>query len=268
MSIIIKAKNLSCNSGKQFLLHDINWEVKEGEHWLIFGMNGSGKTTLLSMIAGFKVPSAGNLEVLGQSFNKETIFNLRRQIGWVSSSFFDKYYHHEIVLQIVLSGLFGTFNIDYTVTDQEVRRAKALLCALRLEDKINLPFDFLSKGERQNVLIARALINNPKILVLDEPGTGLDVLARAHMQNTVASLAKNGKVTILYVTHYLEEVQNFMGKTLLLRNGCVFSQGDTAQVLTKENLSRLLGEDVSVKHVADGSMTLQLTSYDSGIQLQ
>ncbi|MBO5115644.1 MAG: ATP-binding cassette domain-containing protein [Peptococcaceae bacterium] len=258
MQTIIKTNELCYKSGRRFLINHINWEVKEGEHWLVFGMNGSGKTTLLSMIAGYKSPTSGTLEVLGKQYDKEHIFALRKEIGWVSSSFFDKYYANETALRIVLSGLFGTFNIDYDVTDADVRRAKALLRELRMEGKMNRPFNSLSKGERQNVLIARALITQPKVLVLDEPGTGLDIRAREHMMNTVRALAESKKVTIIYVTHYPEEVQPFMNKTMLLKNGRAFAKGDTESVLTSENLSILLDETVHVAQNADGSVTMDV----------
>ena len=258
MQTIIKTNELCYKSGRRFLINHINWEVKEGEHWLVFGMNGSGKTTLLSMIAGYKSPTSGTLEVLGKQYDKEHIFALRKEIGWVSSSFFDKYYANETALRIVLSGLFGTFNIDYDVTDADVRRAKALLRELRMEGKMNRPFNSMSKGERQNVLIARALITQPKVLVLDEPGTGLDIRAREHMMNTVRALAESKKVTIIYVTHYPEEVQPFMNKTMLLKNGRAFAKGDTEAVLTSENLSILLDETVHVAQNADGSVTMDV----------
>ena len=258
MQTIIKTNELCYKSGRRFLINHINWEVKEGEHWLVFGMNGSGKTTLLSMIAGYKSPTSGTLEVLGKQYDKEHIFALRKEIGWVSSSFFDKYYANETALRIVLSGLFGTFNIDYDVTDADVRRAKALLRELRMEGKMNRPFNSMSKGERQNVLIARALITQPKVLVLDEPGTGLDIRAREHMMNTVKALAESKKVTIIYVTHYPEEVQPFMNKTMLLKNGRAFAKGDTESVLTSENLSILLDETVHVAQNTDGSVKMEV----------
>ena len=258
MQTIIKTNELCYKSGRRFLINHINWEVKEGEHWLVFGMNGSGKTTLLSMIAGYKSPTSGTLEVLGKQYDKEHIFALRKEIGWVSSSFFDKYYANETALRIVLSGLFGTFNIDYDVTDADVRRAKALLRELRMEGKMNRPFNSMSKGERQNVLIARALITQPKVLVLDEPGTGLDIRAREHMMNTVRALAESKKVTIIYVTHYPEEVQPFMNKTMLLKNGRAFAKGDTESVLTSENLSILLDETVHVAQNTDGSVKMEV----------
>lgn len=256
MQTVLKVNDLCYKSGRRYLLNHINWEVQKGEHWLIFGMNGSGKTTLLSMIAGFKSATSGQLEVLGQHYDSASIYVLRKKIGWISSSFFDKYYKEESALQVVLSGLTGTFNVDDTITDADVRYAKALLWELRMGEKLHQPFGLMSKGERQNVLIARALITKPEILVLDEPGTGLDVYARVHMMNTVRMLAENAGVTILYVTHYPEEIQCFMNKTLLLKNGRVFAQGDTATVLNSKNLSVLLNESVVVQRTENGSISM------------
>jgi iron complex transport system ATP-binding protein len=125
--LIVEVRDLCCKLGKQYLLNHIDWNVYEGEHWAIFGTNGSGKTTLLSIIAGFKSPTCGTLSVLGQEYNEENIFELRRQVGWVSSSFFDRYFKNETVLQIVLSGLTGSFNITYEISDADVRKAKKLL---------------------------------------------------------------------------------------------------------------------------------------------
>lgn len=258
MQTILKASELCCKSGKRYLLNHINWEVKSGEHWLIFGMNGSGKTTLLSTIAGFKSPTSGQLTVLGQQYDRDTIFSLRKKVGWVSSSFFDKYYRQEQALQIVLSGLSGTFNVDYGVSAQDVRYAKALLRELRMGDKMKQPFCLMSKGERQNVLIARAMITRPQILVLDEPGTGLDIYAREHMMNSVRMLAESGQVTVLYVTHYPEEIQPFMNKTMLLRNGRIFAQGNTEQIMTSENISALLQEQVQVYRNDHGTVEMRV----------
>ena len=259
---LIKAQKLCVQSGRRFLLNTINWEVKRGEHWLVFGLNGSGKTTLLSAVCGFKPPTSGHLEVFGQTYSNANILSLRQKIGWVSNSFFDKYFSHESALQIVLSGLTGTLGLDFSLTDAQVRQTKALLGELRMQDKMNTPFDLLSKGERQNILIARALIARPDILVLDEPGTGLDVYAREHLLSTVRELAAAGQVTIIYVTHYPEEIQPFLNKTLLLRGGRVFASGDTAQIITSENISRLMNEDVTVTREPSGHihMTLQAPS--------
>lgn len=243
---LIQAEDVCYKSGKRYLLNHINWEVHKGEQWLLFGMNGSGKTTLLTAVAGFMPITSGKLTVLGETYNSENIYRLRKKVGLVSSSFFDKYFHNELPLHIVLSGLFGGFSVGYEVQDEDIRLAKHLLAELRMGDKMKMPFCRLSKGERQNILIARALISHPEILVMDEPGTGLDFYAREHMMQTVKQLAESGKVTVLYVTHYPEEIQPFMNKTMLLRNGRVFAQGDTENVLTERNISQLVNEPVTI----------------------
>ena len=164
---VIKVENLCCKSGNRYLIHNINWEVKKGDHWILFGLNGSGKTTLLSIIAGFHAKTAGKVEVFGTGYTDENILKHRSRIGWVSSSFFDKYLSWESALNIVLSGKFGTLSVDFDVNDEDVVLAKKILTELRLGEKINQPFCLMSKGERQCVLIARALIAKPEILILD-----------------------------------------------------------------------------------------------------
>lgn len=238
---VIMAKGLCCQSGRQYLLKDINWEIKRGEHWIVFGMNGSGKTTLLSIIAGYKKYTTGELSVLGQTYTNENILELRKKIGFVSNSFFERYYKQESVLDIVLSAQSGMFGLVGIIDDRLVRHAKHLLEELHLKDKISYPFALLSKGERQNVLIARALLLQPEILILDEPCTGLDLLAREHLQNTISELANKTNMTIIYVTHYVEEILPVMEYSLLLKHGHCWGQGETRVLFTKEKFSNFLG---------------------------
>lgn len=260
---LIQISDLSLQSGKKFIIRDINWEVNAGEHWLVFGMNGSGKTTLLSMVAGFNAPSSGSLKLFGENITNDNVFAMRRQVGWLSNSFFDKHVSHESALNIILSGLSGTLGVRFHISDEDVGRAKALLKELRIADKLNTPFYYLSKGEQQNVLLARALINKPRILVLDEPGAGLDIYAREYMLNTVEDLAKDESMTVIYVTHYADEIRPFLNKTLLLKGGRIFAKGDTKNVLTTTNVSALLNESVRVNqdaHTQRVCMTLDAPS--------
>lgn len=256
---IIEINNLSCKSGYRYLLHDVNWKVKPGEHWAVFGMNGSGKTTLLSIIAGFKHYTEGNVKVFNEACTNENILEVRKRIGWVSSSFFDKYYSRESALNIVLSGKCGTLGVQEGITLDDVRFAKDLLCALNLEDKINRTFDMLSKGERQNVLIARALISNPDILILDEPCTGLDIYNRSYLFDTIDKLAKKKKLTIIYVTHYVEEIIPLFDNVLYLKNGRVFAQGTRQEMLEESMLENLLGYPVTILPDEDGTFRLKVT---------
>lgn len=257
MSVMIKAENLACQSGRKFLIHQINWEVEKGDHWILFGMNGCGKTTLLSIIAGFKGHTKGKLQVFGQEYNEENIFELRKRIGWVSSSFFDKYLSWESALSIVLSGVSGTLSLSKDITDADVKRARKLLKELRLGDKVDQPFALMSKGERQCVLIARALISNPEILILDEPGTGLDIYARDYVLRAIDDLAKHSDMTIIYVTHYAEEILPSFDKTMLMKDGRIFKQGLTKELFTNEIFSEFMEYESEVTQ-QDGFVDIKM----------
>ena len=255
---IVSLKRVSCKSGYRYLLRDISWEIRPGEHWVVFGMNGSGKTTLLSILAGFKHHTAGEVSVFGEPFSNETILETRKRIGWVSSSFFDRYYSRESALNIVLSGKCGTLGLDDTITLSDVRRAKALLTELKLGEKVNHTFDMFSKGERQNILIARALISNPDILILDEPCTGLDVYNRSYLFSTIEELSRKKDLTIIYVTHYVEEITPLFDKALMLRSGHIFAQGKTEDLFTEDMLTELLGYPVEITQESDGTYRLHV----------
>lgn len=248
---VVEVKNLSCLSGSQFLLNNISWTIHRGEQWVVFGRNGCGKTTLLSIIAGYKRYSSGKLEVFGQNYSAENILGIRKRIGWISSSFFDTYYHEEAVLDIVLAALSGTLGVPFEVSNAQIIKAKRLLTDLGIKDKIHTPFDMLSKGERQHVLIARAFMTDPEILILDEPGTGLDVLARERLLVTIKDLAAAQDTTIIYVTHYPEEILPSFDKALLLRNGAVYKIGTTDALFTSEVMSDFFSYPVHIEHTGE-----------------
>lgn len=248
---IISLRELSHKAGSRYLLQDITWYINKGDHWVVFGMNGSGKTTLLTILAGFKPYTHGSLTVFGEPYTEDNVLEIRKRIGLVSASFFDQYYTKESALDIVLSGKFGTLGIRYDVNDEDIIKAKKLLVELHLGDKIDQLFNMMSKGERQNVLIARALFSNPDILILDEPCTGLDVYAREHLLNTVRDLAENTEIAIIYVTHYTEEIIDVFDQCLLLRNGYCYAQGKTQEIFNTESLSDFLRYPVEVKIVED-----------------
>jgi len=253
---VANIKNVSYKVGCRYLLKDINFEMKKGEHWLIFGLNGSGKTTLLSILAGFLEPTSGEVTILGEQYSRDNLLKNRKRIGLISSSYFDKYYGEETALEIVLAGKFGTFGIGFDVIDADIKRAKSLLTQLGLKEKMYRTYNMLSKGERESVLIARALIAKPELLILDEPCSGLDVLARDKMLNTIEDLARNQSITLLYVTHYMEEVLPCFEKTLLLRAGKVYRMGESADIFTKECLSDFLEVKVTLYQDEEGRMRI------------
>ncbi len=251
---VIEVHNLSCRAGYKYLLKDIDWQVKRGERWVVFGMNGSGKTTLLSIIAGFKHHSSGEISLFGEALSNENILAMRKKIGWVSASFFDKYYSKEAVSDIVLSGKYGTLGIGYDITCADRKKASRLLDELGLSERKNYTFDMLSKGERQNVLIARALFNTPEILILDEPCTGLDIYNREYLFQTLEVLQKEKNMTIIYVTHYAEEIKPYFDQCLLLKNGHIFAKGKTTELFTAEKISLFLNHRVNVATAPTGEM--------------
>jgi len=237
---MIEASHLSVKVGHRYILRDVNWTVKKGERWVVFGMNGCGKTTLLSIVAGFKFQTEGKLEIFGEPYNNDNILNFRKKIGWVSASFYDKVYTKESVLDIVLSGKFGTMGLRGGVEDVDIQLAKQLLKEFSLSDKQNRSFATLSKGERQNVLIARALFSKPEVLILDEPCTGLDLYNREHLFSTIRDLAQKSDITIVYVTHYVDEVLDIFDHALFLRQGMVLGLGSIEEMFTSQNMTKLI----------------------------
>ena len=245
---VIKTEGLSLKAGHRYLLKDIDWQVARGENWLVFGMNGSGKTTLLSILAGFKQGSSGRVEIWGESYTSANILALRRRIGWVSSSFFEPLYSNESVLDIVLSGKFGTIGLSGDIVDKDIVRAKALLKQLGMAECMRRPFHMLSKGERQNVLIARALLNEPELLMLDEPCSGLDILARERLLTMVRKLAQHETMSIIYVTRHTEELLlECFEQTLFLKDSLVYKKGPTEDLFSQASLSDFLGYPVAVE---------------------
>ena len=244
---LLKVESLSCQAGAHYLLHDINWEIKEGENWVVFGRNGCGKTTLLSIIAGYKAFSNGRLTIFGEEYTEENILSLRKRIGWISSSFFDKFYHSERVIDIVMSGIFGTIGTNFNVTNEDIKKAKHILSEVGLKDKIAVTYDILSKGERQQVLIARAFMSNPEVLILDEPGTGLDAMARAQLLETLKQLAEEKEKTVIFVTHYPEEILAPFDHCVLLRDGVIYKIGMTEDLFIPEVMSDFFEHPVGIK---------------------
>lgn len=238
--VIVNVQQLNYKSGNRYLLKNINWQIKRGENWILFGLNGCGKTTLLSIIAGYKGFLDGMVQVFGESYSENNILQYRNKIAWISSSFFDKHYSSESVLNIVLSGLSGTFGLQYQITARDVQKAKELLRMLRIEQYCNYPYNRLSKGERQNVLIARALMHDAELFILDEPCSGLDVNARDKMLRYIRTLAKNPNITVIYVTHYAEEISLYFEKTILMRNGRIVQKGTTTELFSTESMKSFL----------------------------
>lgn len=256
--MVITARGLGCQIGARFLLKDINWEIEDKSRWIIIGMNGSGKTTLLSILSGYQIYNHGTLSYRGMSYQEQDIFQIRKKMGWVSNSFFDQVYHYESVLNILLAGLSGTYGVEERVVrDRDIVKAKRMLSVMGLADRLDAPFNWLSKGERQSVLIVRALLAEPEILVLDEPMTGLDVMAREKMMHFVQKLATDRRHTMIYVTHHFDEISPALfDHCLLLKNGKIYKKGMIEEIFRSDVISDFLGVPVQLKQRENGYYSL------------
>lgn len=250
--IAIQTEQLSYKCGNHYLIKAVDWLVHQGEHWLVFGLNGSGKTTLLSLIAGYCSFTQGAIQIFGEPMTKDTVLSLRQKIGYVSSSYFKKYYTKESVLDIILSGKFATLGIDYAITDDDVRQAKTLLSAFHLKKIAAHPFGLLSNGEQQIVLTARALMAKPDILLMDETCAGLDIYTREYLLNFVKLLAHETNITLIFVTHYPEEILPEFDHCLLLKDGKKYASGATKDIFTTDTISQFINQPLHITSAPKG----------------
>ncbi len=248
MEEIISLDKVSYIRNGKYILKDINWHVNRGEHWVILGPNGSGKTTTLNMVNGYIFPSQGHVKVLEFEFGHSSIIELRKRIGWVSSALSQFIPTNDYPLHIVLSGKFASLGLWEKVDDDDIARANEILDLLKIRHLAERKYGMLSQGEKQKVLIGRALMNHPDIIIFDEAFNGLDIFARHDMEITINELAE-GNITFILVTHNTDEILPVFGKALLLKDGQVHSQGDIDDMIQYDNLSDFYGANVDVfKH--------------------
>jgi iron complex transport system ATP-binding protein len=220
------------------ILRGVHWRVEPGQHWVILGANGSGKTSLLSALTGYLMPTAGEISLLGETYGRSDWRELRKQIGLVSSSIRQMMSDEEPALDTVASGKYAMIQFWGQVTRAEKTRARRLLREIECEYLADRPWRVLSQGERQRVLIGRALMAKPRVLILDEPCAGLDPAAREHFLQFIQRLGENGNSpTLIFVTHHVEEIMPMFSHVLLLKHGCVLAAGKKSVALNAKNLS-------------------------------
>ena len=223
---------------KRKILNDINWHAKKGEHWAILGLNGSGKTTLLQLLNGYLWPSSGKLVVLGETFGQTAIPELRKRIGWVSSALQQQLNPNDIAEHIVLSGKFASIGVWTIPTEAEKQQALELLIKCGGKELIGFRYGILSQGQQQIILIARALMAEPEILILDEPCNGLDLFAKEKLLEDIQRIADEPEgPTMIYVSHHTEEILPCFKKLMLLKDGSIHKAGKTVDLLKEEILN-------------------------------
>jgi iron complex transport system ATP-binding protein len=253
---VIAVSRATVTRGGNHLIRDISWEVELDERWVILGPNGAGKTTLLSLAAGRMHPSRGTVHVLGERLGRVDLAELRTRIGLASAGLAESIPADETAADVVLTAswsVVGRFRESYD--DLDAGRATALLDQFGVGHLAARRFGTLSEGERKRTLIARALMTDPELLLLDEPAAGLDLGAREDLVRRLGELAEDPDApALVLVTHHVEEIPPGFTHALLLRDGAVVAQGLLGDTLTAENLSKTFDIELKLSYV-DGRWT-------------
>jgi len=249
MNAILEIDNVSVRRGDKNILGPLNWQVLEGQRWVVLGPNGAGKTTLLQVCSSLIHPTIGNIRILGEQLGKVDVFELRTRIGLTSSALVEQLPSDELVIDVVLTAAYamlGRWQEKYDLWDES--RAMALLTALGVRELGERHFGSLSDGEKKRVQIARALMADPELLLLDEPASSLDLGGREDLLKRIEIFAKDplAPATVI-VTHHIEEIPSGTTHALLLKDGTVVAQGMIDTVITDENLSHAYGLPISVQ---------------------
>ncbi len=238
------------------ILHDVTWSVAPGEKWVVLGRNGSGKTSLLRLLSGFGYPSRGEIRVLGASFGHADLRQLRKRVGWVNGDLAMDFPGFMTCREVVESGGEGSIALYEEIRGKAARRADEALEAIGARPLSPRQFSTLSTGERQRVLIARALAAGPDLLLLDEACLGLDPLAREEFLSSLASLfAARKELTVISVTHHVEEIFEGYGSVLLMAGGRVVARGGRREVLEGSAIAEVYGPRCRLEH-RDGRYTM------------
>ncbi len=253
MNAVLELADVTVKRGQSTLLDGVDWMVEEDERWVILGPNGAGKTTLMQLCSAQIHPTSGVVGILGEVVGTVDVFELRPRIGWTSAAVAERIPRHEIVRDVVVSasyGVVGRWRERYDELDHD--RAKDLLVEVGAGALLDRTFGTLSEGERKRVQIARALMTDPELLILDEPAAGLDLGGREDLVATLSVLALDefSPATIL-VSHHVEEIPPGFTHALLMRQGRVVAAGPIPYVLTAEQLSATFGMPLTL-HEEDG----------------
>ncbi|PJJ63208.1 ABC transporter ATP-binding protein [Compostimonas suwonensis] len=243
MPTVLQLSDVSFVRDGNTILDSVTWKVDSDERWVILGPNGAGKTTLLQIAAALVHPSSGKAEVLGDRLGTVDLFELRPRIGFASSAMAKRIPAHEKVIDVVMTAAYsvtGRWNESYE--DIDLRRAQRVLAEWRLDHLAERTFGHLSDGEQKRVQIARAVMTDPELLLLDEPAASLDLGAREELLQLLGGYASApDSPGIVMVTHHVEEIPLGFDSALLIADGGIVAAGPIAEVVTSQNLSTTFG---------------------------
>lgn len=252
MATVATMKNASVVRDGKAILNSVTWSIDQSERWVVLGPNGAGKTTLLSLLASLTHPSSGHVTVLGERIGKTDVFELRPRVGFASSDMARRIPGDETVMNAVLTaawGVTGRWLEEYE--DIDTRRAFRVLQEWRLEHLAEHEVQTLSDGERKRVQIARAVMTDPELLLLDEPAGSMDLGSREDVIEMLDHYAQEASSpAMVMVTHHVEEIPAGFTHLLVLSEGAVVAQGPIAEILTGETMSEAFGRPLSITHNA------------------
>lgn len=232
---MIQLTNLILRREERDILQGVDFSLKPGEHWTLLGRNGCGKTTILEMITGYMFPTSGTIDVLGNRYGECDVREVRKSIGYISSSLIEKLTLRDPVWEIVVGGAYAYLRIYEEVPDEIRERAYEELERVGMRHVAEQPFGTLSQGERKKILLARTMMASPELLIMDEPCAGLDLYEREKFLDVLASLAEQ-KLSMLYVTHHIEEIVPLFTHVALMAEGRIIASGPKQDVLTGERM--------------------------------
>jgi iron complex transport system ATP-binding protein len=250
------------------IIDDVSWTIEPGEHWTMLGANGSGKTSLLSAVMGYLPATRGHIEVLGERYGESDWREMRRRIGIVSSALMPMLEPGEPAMKTVLSGKSALLGYFGPVFEDDERAARHILAELECDYLENRRWELLSSGEKQRILIGRALMARPALLVLDEPCAGLDPVARERFLDFLERWARAGEApSLVLVTHHVEEIMPAFSHALVLRAGRVVAAGPKEVALSSHVLSAAFDARIELSSRA-GRYTLAIAPRSADISVE
>jgi iron complex transport system ATP-binding protein len=249
LDTVVACKALDLIVDDNHVLRGIDWHVRAGERWVVLGPNGAGKSSLIRVAATYEMPSSGRVHVLGEQMGRVNVWTLRPRIGWASPGTARLLKRHLTVREAIVTGkraVMTMFRQEFA--DHEWERAEMLGRSGGLGELLDRRVDQLSEGERQRLLLARMLMPDPDLLLLDEPTAGLDLPGREHLIAQLAALGGQARPhAIVMVTHHFEEIPPGFTHGLMLRDGAVVAAGELATVLTEQNLAACFGVSLALE---------------------
>ncbi|CAN5132419.1 ABC transporter ATP-binding protein [soil metagenome] len=262
MAGVLELKDLTVVRDGNTILDVPSWSVDDSQRWVVLGPNGAGKTTLLQIISATIHPTAGQATLLGEALGKTDVFDLRPRIGFASSALARRIPANETVVDVVMTAAYsvtGRWNEKYD--DIDVRRARRVLAEWKLDQLEGRMFGTLSDGEQKRVQIARSVMTDPELLLLDEPAASLDLGAREELLQLLGSYASSpDSPAMVMVTHHVEEIAPGFTHALLLSGGKVHAVGPIAEVITGDNLSEVFGLEIVVSTSENGRYAARAAS--------